>query len=257
MAIRPLPVPLMKDKVARVAVIGATGAIGSAFSDCVMELFPAATLLAAGRTLPLRESKDNQTAPVCIGGLDLGDEDSIRDVCAQLVSGGMPDLVLVATGILHDGDAFPERSLKELDKGAMEHLLAVNLIGPSLIMKHLLPHVPRKGPFRMGVLSARVGSISDNQLGGWYSYRTSKAGLNMMIKGAAIELKRRNREAVLVGLHPGTVESALSDPFQRNVPSNKLFTPEHAARCLMEVLLSRSAEQSGLCFDWAGKEIEP
>ena len=257
MAVNSVPEALMKDKVERIAVIGATGGIGAALSDNLMELFPSATLLAVGRSVPSREKNAGQKAPVCIGGFDLLDEDSIHDTCSRIVADGMPDLVFVATGILHDGDAFPERSIKDLDKQAMEHLLAVNLVGPSLIMKHLLPHVPRKGAFRMGLLSARVGSISDNQLGGWYSYRTSKAGLNMMIKGAAIELKRRNRDAILVGLHPGTVESALSQPFQRSVPPHKLFTPEHSARCLVEVLLSRSPDQSGLCFDWAGKEIEP
>nr|WP_321456430.1 SDR family NAD(P)-dependent oxidoreductase [uncultured Cohaesibacter sp.] len=237
------------------AVFGATGAVGHAIASRLMTHFPASGMVAIGRRAPSLVRDDDDLLD-CIGGFDLTDEASIAEVCGAVVAGGMPDLIVVATGILHDEEAFPERSIRELRKDALEHLLAVNLVGPSLILKHLLPHVPRKGSFRMGLLSARVGSISDNHLGGWYSYRASKAGLNMMIKSAAIELKRRNREAVLVGLHPGTVESALSEPFKRNVPDGKLFSPDRSACCLVDVLLSRSAEQSGFCFDWAGKEIE-
>ena len=246
-----------RQAIKRVAIFGASGAIGKAFSDHFMELFPAASLIAVGRTRPLISGFERADGVVCLGGLDLTDEASIQTVCETVVAGGMPDIVVIATGILHEEGVFPERSVKDLQQRQLAHVLAVNLIGPSLIMKYLLPHAPRKGAFHMGLLSARVGSISDNQLGGWYSYRASKAGLNMMIKGAAIELKRRNREAVLVGLHPGTVESGLSEPFKRNVPEGKLFSPNHSAQCLVQVLLSRSPDQSGLCFDWAGKEIEP
>ena len=106
-------------------------------------------------------------------------------------------------------------------------------------------------------LSARVGSISDNQLGGWYSYRASKAALNMIIKNIAIEISRVNKKAIIVGLHPGTVDSNLSKPFQGNVPYGKLFTPEYSTQKLVEVLKSLTSKQSGKCFAWDGKEILP
>jgi NAD(P)-dependent dehydrogenase (short-subunit alcohol dehydrogenase family) len=106
-------------------------------------------------------------------------------------------------------------------------------------------------------LSARVGSISDNQLGGWYSYRASKSALNMILKNAAIETNRSNKKAIIVGLHPGTVESNLSDPFKKNVPEGKLFTPDYSAQKLLAVLSSLTIEQSGKCFAWDGKEIFP
>jgi len=181
----------------------------------------------------------------------------VEAACKACLADGQPDLVLIATGVLH-GDGFaPERRLQDLDPSALAKVLALNLIGPSLILKHLLPRLDRSGPVRIGVISARVGSISDNHLGGWYSYRASKAALNMMVKSAAVELFRRNKEAVLVGLHPGTVDSALSQPFQKSVPKGKLFTSDHSAACLMDVLLSRNVRHTGRCYDWAGKEIEP
>ena len=190
-------------------------------------------------------------------GFDLDDEASIERICADIVKDGQLDLVLIATGALH-GDGFaPERRLQDLDPVAFSNVLALNLIGPSLILKHLLPRLDRSGAVRIGAISARVGSISDNHLGGWYSYRASKAALNMMIKSVSIELYRRNKDAVLVGLHPGTVASDLSAPFQKSVPDGKLFTPDYSANCLMDVLTSRSLAHNGRCYDWAGKEIDP
>ena len=106
-------------------------------------------------------------------------------------------------------------------------------------------------------LSARVGSVSDNQLGGWYAYRASKAALNIIIKNSAIEISRRNNDSIVVGMHPGTVASDLSKPFQKGVPSGKLFTPELAASRLLKVLSTLSAKDTGKCFAWDGKEILP
>lgn len=128
---------------------------------------------------------------------------------------------------------------------------------PALIAKHLLPKLNKDHPAIFAALSARVGSISDNQLGGWYAYRASKAALNMIIKNAAIEVGRRNRKAIVVGLHPGTVDSDLSKPFQGNVADGKLFTPEDSAQKLLEVLRSLGPEQTGKCFAWDGKEVLP
>ena len=139
--------------------------------------------------------------------------------------------MLIASGVLHDAAAgiAPEKSWRALDAAAMARVFAVNTIGPSLIAKHFLPLLARDRRVIFAALSARVGSISDNRAGGWHAYRASKAALNMMIKGLAIELARRNPAALCVGLHPGTVDSPLSAPFQRNVPAAELFTPARAA----------------------------
>ena len=126
-----------------------------------------------------------------------------------------------------------------------------------MIAKYFLPKLNREKRSIFAALSARVGSISDNQLGGWYSYRASKAALNMVIKNIAIEISRFNKKAIIVGLHPGTVDSNLSKPFQVNVPYGKLFTPEFSTQKLVEVLRSLTSKQSGKCFAWDGQEILP
>ena len=167
------------------------------------------------------------------------------------------DMVIVATGILHEGEMMPEKSLKDLNAEKFHRLFEVNTIAPILIAKHFLPKLNRETRSIFAALSARVGSISDNHLGGWYSYRASKAALNMVIKNLAIEISRSNKKAIIVGLHPGTVDSNLSKPFQRNVPQRKLFKSEYSTQKLLEVLANLTSKQSGKCFAWDGKEILP
>lgn len=225
-----------------IVVIGASGAIGNALADKAQARFPDAQLHRLNRS-------DNS--------IDLLDEASIEQAISTAARDLPIDLAVIATGILHDDQAQPEKSMRELNADQMAHLFAINTIGPALCLKHLAPRLRRKGDARIGVLSARVGSISDNQLGGWFSYRASKAALNMIVKSASIEVQRRNPEAVIVGLHPGTVDSGLSQPFQKAVPDGKLFKPQKAGHDLMDVLLSRRADQSGRCFDYAGLEITP
>ncbi|WP_316860010.1 SDR family NAD(P)-dependent oxidoreductase [uncultured Cohaesibacter sp.] len=243
--------------VEHIAVFGGSGAIGGAMLAELQARYPKADICAVSRSGRLSFLLPDEQGVRHFPGLDLTCQESIEALCSKVLEKGFPDLVLVATGVLH-GDGFaPERSLTALDQSSLEKVMAINFIGPSLLMKCFLSKVPRKGAFRMGLLSARVGSISDNRLGGWYAYRSSKAALNMMIKGAAIELRRRNPEAIVVGLHPGTVDSDLSKPFQANVPMEKLFDPAFSAKALIDVLLSRSHADSGRCYDWAGKEIDP
>ena len=166
------------------------------------------------------------------------------------------DLVFVATGILHDGDTLqPEKTWRSLDPAALRRSFDINCIGPTLVAKHLLPLLRRDRKAVFAALSARVGSIADNQLGGWYGYRASKAALNMTIRTLAIELARRNPSAVCVGLHPGTVDSELSRPFQRGVPADRLFSPERAAAQLLAVIDDLTPQSSGRLFAWDGSEI--
>jgi len=226
-----------------IAIIGSSGAIGTAFRSILSDVYPDANLYAFSRF-----------SGYCI---DYNNEESIA-AAADLASNEAPlDLVIVANGILHEGDIMPEKSLKELSPEKFHRLFEVNTIIPALIAKHFLPKLNHHHPSIFAALSARVGSISDNQLGGWYSYRASKAALNMVIKNAAIEIARRNKLAIVVGLHPGTVDSDLSKPFQRYVPDGKLFAPEYSAQKLLQVLERLTPSDSGKCFAWDGKQILP
>ncbi len=185
---------------------------------------------------------------------DLQDEVSIADACAAM--GGPLDMVLIATGRLTRADGTgPEKSYRALSADGMAELFAVNTIGPALIAKHALPLLRRDGRAVFAALSARVGSISDNRLGGWHAYRASKAALNMLVRNLALELARTHPQAVAVTLHPGTVDSALSAPFQRGVAAEKLFTPAFSAGALLGVLDGLTPADSGGLFAWDGAEI--
>ncbi len=184
------------------------------------------------------------------------DEASLDQVAQEISDRGRCHLCIVATGLLSDGETVrPERSFRDQSHSAFEQVFAVNTVAPALIAKHMLPLVPKDERSVFAALSARVGSLSDNRLGGWHAYRASKAALNMLIKNYAIELSRKSREFIAVGLHPGTVDTPLSKPFQKNVPSQQLFTPEHSARCLLDVLSKLTPADSGKVVDWAGMEI--
>jgi len=171
------------------------------------------------------------------------------------------DCVIVATGLLHDETRDPaikpEKALRQLSVAQCEAVFQANTIVPAMIAKHFIPTLNRQNRSVFAALSARVGSISDNQLGGWYSYRASKAALNMLIKTAAIETSRSNKQAIIIGLHPGTVDSQLSKPFQKHVPSEKLFSPQKAVTHLADVIEQRTAKDSGLCFAWDGQAVLP
>ena len=186
---------------------------------------------------------------------DLREEHSIK-AASDMMKDDPPECVVVTTGVLTlpDGTG-PERSLKRLDPAAMAQVLALNTIGPAIIAKHILPLMPRDRRFVFAALSARVGSISDNGLGGWHSYRASKAALNMLIKNFALEMGRTHKDGVIVGLHPGTVDSALSQPFQTNLPEGQLTEPNDAAANLLDVLNGLEPGESGKVFDFAGKAI--
>ncbi len=186
---------------------------------------------------------------------DLEDEASLAAAAAELKDGAPIRRVIVATGLLHADGVAPERSTAALNAAQLLRLYAINAVGPALIAKHFLPLLPRAEPSVFAALSARVGSIGDNRLGGWHSYRASKAALNMLIRTLAIELKRTRPQAILVGLHPGTVDTALSKPFQRAVPEGRLFTPDESAERLLAVVDGLGLDDSGGVFAWDGARI--
>jgi NAD(P)-dependent dehydrogenase (short-subunit alcohol dehydrogenase family) len=189
--------------------------------------------------------------------VNLMDEGSIARAASILAKTGIaPSLIIVATGILHKDGKGPEKSLRELDPEWMVENYRLNAIGPALVAKHFLPLMPRTGPACFAVLSARVGSISDNRLGGWHSYRASKAALNMLVRNISVEWQRKNSEATIVGLHPGTVETGLSAPFKGN-PAHERFAPAKAAAQLLDVLEGLNPEQSGQLFGYDGTVIAP
>lgn len=230
-------------------VFGASGAIGAAIARRLVASGRYVSVHAGGRS---GQGLPPGTVPL---SFDLGDEASIQAALAALTH--PPERVIVATGVLHDASAgvAPEKSLRALKADALAHVFAVNVIGPALIAKHSLPLLPRDRRAEFFALSARVGSITDNRLGGWHAYRASKAALNMLIRTCAIDLARTHPLAVAATLHPGTVASAMSAPFQRNVAPEKLFSPEQSADYLLEVMEKLTPEDSGGFFAWDGARV--
>jgi NAD(P)-dependent dehydrogenase (short-subunit alcohol dehydrogenase family) len=166
-------------------------------------------------------------------------------------------MVIVATGLLSDATHGPDKSLRALEADWMMQNFRINSIGPALIARHIMPLMPRSGRSVFAALSARVGSISDNRLGGWHSYRASKAALNMLIRTIAIDLARTHPDALCVSLHPGTVDTELSRPFQRGITDGQIKHPADSARALIDIIDSLSPSQTGRCFAWDGTEIAP
>ena len=217
----------------RVLIIGASGGIGSAL---------AAALAARGAQLTgLSRRKD---------GLDITDEGSVARHMGALV--GPFDAVIVATGALEIGGAAPEKTLRALDPVAMAAQFALNAIGPALVLKHALPLLPRDRRAVFAALSARVGSIGDNRLGGWVSYRAAKTALNQVIRTAAVEMARSHPQALCVALHPGTVATPFTAKYLGRHPA---VTPAEAAAHLLGVIDGLTPADSGGFFDWQGQAV--
>jgi NAD(P)-dependent dehydrogenase (short-subunit alcohol dehydrogenase family) len=234
----------------RARVVGANGAIGSALVEVLAACPQVESILACSRSPQPSASLKVQPRLV-----DMLDEASIA---AALDGIEHIDLAIVATGMLHTpGGLQPEKSWRSLDKALLMESFAVNAVGPALLAKHVLPLLPRSGKAVFAALSARVGSISDNRLGGWYGYRASKAALNQLIRTLAIELARGRPHAICVGLHPGTVDSSLSRPFQAGVGEGKLLTPTTAAERLLAVIETLDPASSGQLLGWDGRVIAP
>lgn len=236
----------------RCAIIGATGGIGRGFIHHLEKRDGIETLWRLSRSHGMGEP----TTDPNLLHLDYDDSDSIQQAAQTVASRGPLDLVIVATGLLHDADGLaPEKALRDLDANRLARNFHINTIGPALAMQAFLPLLRKDRKTVFAVLSARVGSISDNQLGGWYGYRAAKAALNQVIKTASIEHKRRWPKSILVGLHPGTVDTGLSKPFQRNVAEGKLFSAEHSTAKMLQVIDRLSAEDSGKVFAFDGSEV--
>ena len=227
-----------------VAVIGASGGVGQAFVELMSGDERVDGVHAFSRT-PIEFDRKN----VRCHFVDLTDEPSI-EAAADVATSDLPlDLVIVASGVLHRGSEIrPEKSMREIDPQAMAEVLAVNSIGPALVAKHFLPKLSKNHKTVFAAVSARVGSISDNRLGGWASYRMSKAALNMLLKTASIEHARTRPESVVVALHPGTVATDLSQPFTRRVEPEKLFSPAYSAGQLLQVIDSVGPDDTGDFF---------
>jgi NAD(P)-dependent dehydrogenase (short-subunit alcohol dehydrogenase family) len=188
--------------------------------------------------------------------IDILDENTLSAAARSVAREGDLDLLIVATGLLHRAESIsPEKSFRHIDAAAMTKVFAVNSIGPALVAKHFLPVLAAKRRVAAIFLSARVGSIADNRLGGWHSYRASKAALNALVRCFAIELGHRNPEAIVAALHPGTVDTRLSKPFQARIPPASLFAAERSAAHILSVIDQLSKADSGGFFAWDGRQI--
>ena len=234
-----------------VAIIGSSGAIGRAFLDAYIADKDISNIYSISRT----EVKSNDKRIIHIN-IDVTDEVSVKAAASKIEENRL-DRLIVATGVLHTKSFGPEKSIKDIKIENFVKIFSVNTFGPALIGKYFLPLMTKDQKSIVAFLSARVGSISENKLGGWYAYRASKSALNQIIKNFSIEAKRTNSSGIIIGLQPGTVKSKLSEPFQKNVKKGKLFLPEDSVDSLIKVIENVMQNDSGKIFDWEGEEIVP
>lgn len=218
----------------RVIIVGASGGIGSSLADA---------------------AKARGADVLRLGRQEISIDDEASFARAALAAGDGLSHVIVAAGLLHRGEQAPERDLRQISADWMLESFRVNTVLPALVAKHFLPRLRKDERAVFAALSARVGSISDNRLGGWHSYRASKAALNQVVRTLSIEMRRKNPTAILAALHPGTVDTGMSKPFQRGVPVGKLFTAQVSAGHLWRVMDELRPEDSGGFFAWDGAAI--
>jgi NAD(P)-dependent dehydrogenase (short-subunit alcohol dehydrogenase family) len=230
-------------------VVGANGGIGHAIATRLARDPRYYRVIALSRTLPRNWPSSDWILA------DILNEAQLAAAASTLGDIGSPTRIVVATGYLHAPGRSPEKSMRALSVDNLTTAFARNAAGPALVAKHLLALTPRDRPSLFAALSARVGSIGDNALGGWHSYRASKAALNMLIHTVAIEHHRTHPESICVALHPGTVDTALSAPFQSGVPPHKLFTTDQSAQALLSVMDNLTPNSTGGFFAWDGTSI--
>ncbi|MEP4484276.1 MAG: SDR family NAD(P)-dependent oxidoreductase [Halioglobus sp.] len=235
-------------------VVGASGGIGAAVVARFLQE-PDAKVVAISAQAPTAAAGSGPTGLLRVH-CDYTQESIERTATELLAQDLLPDYVVLAGGLLHDGAHIaPERQLEQLHSEAMHAVFDANVVVPSLWLRALAKPLRNSKRCIIAALSARVGSISDNNLGGWYSYRSSKAGLNMVLRSAAVELKRRAKGVKLIAFHPGTTDTALSKPFQRNVAAEKLFSPDYVADSLVGIMRSVTVDGELSFLDYAGKQI--
>ena len=242
-----------------VVLAGANGAIGQAMIKQLL-LMPHTVQIYALSRIPLKHDflDDRVTHILC----DITKKDDLIRLSTQLNDDcACVNVLLNTIGLLHQQATKttnllkPEKALSQLSLESLETSFSVNTFAPILLLKAVLPSMPKQASVWIANLSARVASISDNQLGGWYSYRAAKAAQNQLFKTVAIELKRTHTQAICLQLHPGTVDSALSKPFQNGIIEGKLFTPAYSAQCLLTVIASKTVQDTGSFWDWDNQSI--
>lgn len=241
-------------------IVGATQGIGLGFVRSLLadkrveKLFCTYRSEATASNLFAIQAHDPQRV-VCLK-VDVTEESDIVAATNKIKqTAGELHLALYCVGVLHEGELSPEKSLRDLNAPDLLYSFQVNSIGAALVAKHLATLFDRRTPSLFAAISAKVGSIGDNRLGGWYGYRASKAALNMFMKTAAIEYKRRCPCTIVVSLHPGTTDTRLSKPFQDNVPEEQLFSVERTVGLLTDVMSRLTPEDSGEFYSWNGNRL--
>ena len=219
----------------RALVFGASGGIGQAFSRFLEDKLGSENVVNVSRSFD---------------GFEISDEEKILKFSESIE--GSFNLIINATGVLQTTEEGPEKTINVVKQKSMIDMMTINAIGPALLLKNFSKKLD-KTKFSVFVnLSARVGSITDNRLGGWISYRSSKAALNQIIKTSSIEINRRNKNAICVGLHPGTVKTRFTEKFQN---TTETISPEESVEMMMKVIESLSVDDNGYCFAYDGKVI--
>jgi NAD(P)-dependent dehydrogenase (short-subunit alcohol dehydrogenase family) len=238
-------------------VVGASRGIGLAITQQLLQQRSIqriyATYRNADTAVALLEIDDEriQTLP-----LDVTSADDLQALAASIrADGQLPDFVINCAGILHEDELQPEKSLNQCNPDSLMRLFLVNSIGPLMLARAVIPLMPKNRPGHFAVLSAMVGSIADNRLGGWYGYRASKAALNQFMKTLAVECHRSHPQLCITSIHPGTTDTALSKPFQANVKSGKLYSTSQSAERILQVVNAGQAQDSGRFMNWDGKPI--
>ncbi len=238
----------MADAPRRILLPGGSGGIGAALARALLEAFPDAHIDAGHHRAEPPFTSDR----IAWRRLDLRDEDAIADWAGEI---DHVDWLVNCAGFLHGDGAGPEKNLGMVKPEFLLHCIRVNALPTLLLAKHFGAALKRSPAPLLAAISARVGSIEDNRLGGWYSYRISKAALNMALKTLSIEWKHSHPRGCVAALHPGTNDTALSKPFQRNVAPDQLFDPARTADAFVKLLSGLDASHSGRFWAWDGTEL--